>query len=43
MNEFVLGGLVKRRAQLAGDIENTHETCERDITLQLLNLSSGAG
>ena len=25
MNEMVLNGLVKRRAQLAGDIENTHE------------------
>ena len=25
MNEFVFSGLVKRRAQLAGDIENTHE------------------
>jgi hypothetical protein len=25
MNEFVLNGLVKRRAELAGDIENTHE------------------
>jgi hypothetical protein len=26
MNEFVLNGLVKRRAELAGGIENTHET-----------------
>jgi hypothetical protein len=25
MNEFVLNGLVKRCAQIAGDIENTHE------------------
>jgi hypothetical protein len=25
MNEFVLNGLVKRRAQIAHDIENTHE------------------
>jgi len=25
MNEFVLNGLVRRRAQLAGDIENTHD------------------
>ena len=25
MNEFVLNGLVKRRAELAGDIERMHE------------------
>jgi hypothetical protein len=29
MNEFVLSGLVKRRAELAGDIERAHETCGR--------------
>jgi hypothetical protein len=29
MNEFVLNGLVKRRAELAGDIENMHETLRR--------------
>jgi hypothetical protein len=31
MNDFVLNGLVKRRAQLAGDIENTHETLRKMI------------
>src|ERR1700694_824417 len=30
MNEFVLNGLVKRRAQLAGDIENTHDLQSRE-------------
>ena len=29
MNEFVLNGLAKRRAQIAGDIENTHELRRR--------------
>src|SRR5580692_6215745 len=31
MNEFVLSGLVKRRAQLAGDIENTHEALRKMV------------
>jgi hypothetical protein len=34
MNEFVLSGLVKRRAELAGDIERTHEAL-RKIVLDL--------
>jgi hypothetical protein len=29
MSEFVLAGLVKRRAQLAGDIETSMKLCER--------------
>jgi hypothetical protein len=39
MNEFVLSGLVKRRAQLAGDIENTHEAL-RKMVLDLENLDA---
>jgi hypothetical protein len=31
MNELVLAGLVKRRAQLAGDIENTHEAVRKMV------------
>jgi hypothetical protein len=31
MKEFVLDGLVKRRTQLTGDIENTHEALRRMI------------
>ena len=30
MNSFVINGLVKRRAELAGDIEKTHETLSLD-------------
>ena len=29
MNKFVLSGLVKRRAELAGDIESTHEALRK--------------
>jgi hypothetical protein len=29
MNEFVANGLVERRAELAGDIENMHETLRK--------------
>ena len=39
MNEFVLNGLVKRRAQLAGDIENTHEAL-RKMVLDLESLDA---
>src|ERR1700731_1279783 len=39
MNEFVLSGLVKRRAQLAGDIENTHEAL-RKMVLDLESLDA---
>jgi len=39
VNEFVLSGLVKRRAQLAGDIENTHEAL-RKMVLDLENLDA---
>lgn len=39
MNEFVLNGLVKRRAQLAGDIENAHETL-RKMVLDLESLDA---
>jgi hypothetical protein len=39
MNELVLNGLVKRRAQLAGDIENTHETL-RKLVLDLESLDA---
>ena len=31
MNAFVVSGLVKRRAQLAGDIEKAHESLRRMI------------
>jgi hypothetical protein len=31
MNEFVLNGLVKRRAELADDIENTHEALRKMV------------
>jgi hypothetical protein len=39
MNELVLNGLVKRRAQLAGDIENTHEAL-RKMVLDLASLDA---
>ena len=39
MNAFVLSGLVKRRAQLAGDIENTHEAL-RKMVLDLESLDA---
>jgi hypothetical protein len=39
MNEFVLSGLVKRRAELAGDIENTHEAL-RKMALDLESLDA---
>jgi hypothetical protein len=39
MNEFVLNGLVKRRAELAGDIENTHEAL-RKMVLDLESLDA---
>src|SRR5258706_852769 len=39
MNEFVIGGLVKRRAALAGEIEATHETL-RKMVLDLENLDA---
>lgn len=39
MNTFVLGGLVERRAKLAGDIENTHEAL-RKMVLDLESLDA---
>jgi hypothetical protein len=39
MNEFVLNGPVKRHAQLAGDIENTHEAL-RKMVLDLESLNA---
>src|ERR1700704_4708582 len=39
MNEFVLNGLVKRRAELAGDIENTPEAL-RKMVLDLESLDA---
>src|ERR1700681_987560 len=39
MNEFVLSGLVKRRAELAGDIERTHEAL-RKMVLDLENIDA---
>jgi hypothetical protein len=39
VNAFVLSGLVKRRAQLAGDIENTHEAL-RKMVLDLESLDA---
>jgi hypothetical protein len=39
MNEFVISGLVKRRAALAGEIEATHETL-RKMVLDLENLDA---
>jgi hypothetical protein len=38
MSEHVLSGLVKRRAQLAGDIELTHEAL-RKMVLDLESLA----
>lgn len=31
MNEFVLSGLVKRRAELSGDIQRVHETLRKMV------------
>lgn len=39
MNAFVISGLVKRRAELAGDIERTHEQL-RQMVLDLENLDA---
>lgn len=39
MNAFVVSGLVKRRAQLAGDIEKAHEAL-RQMILDLENLDA---
>jgi hypothetical protein len=39
MNSFVLAGLVKRRAELAGDIENTHAKL-RQLVADLENLDA---
>jgi hypothetical protein len=32
MNAFVVNGLVKRRAELAGEIERTHESLRKMLT-----------
>jgi hypothetical protein len=39
MNAFVVSGLIKRRAQLAGDIEKAHESLRR-MVLDLENLDA---
>jgi hypothetical protein len=39
MNAFVVSGLIKRRAELAGTIEKTHETL-RQMVLDLENLDA---
>jgi hypothetical protein len=39
MNAFVLSGLIKRRAELAGDIEKTHEAL-RKMVLDLENIDA---
>jgi hypothetical protein len=39
MNAFVVSGLVKRRAELAGDIEKAHESLRR-MVLDLENLDA---
>lgn len=39
MSKIVLGGLVKRRAELAGDIERTHEAL-RKMVLDLESLDA---
>ena len=39
MNAFVVSGLVKRRAQIAGDIEKAHEALRR-MVLDLENLDA---
>jgi hypothetical protein len=39
MNAFVVSGLVKRPAELAGDIEKTHEAL-RKMVLDLENLDA---
>jgi hypothetical protein len=39
MNAFVISGLIKRRAQLAGDIEKAHESL-RQMVLDLENLDA---
>ncbi len=41
MNSFVINGLVKRRTELAGDIEKTHETL-RKMVLDLESLDATA-
>jgi hypothetical protein len=38
MNEFLLSGLVRRRAELAGDIERAHEAL-RKMVLDLESLA----
>jgi hypothetical protein len=39
MNAFVVSGLIKRRAELAGEIERTHEAL-RKMVLDLENLDA---
>ena len=39
MNDYVVSGLVKRRAELAGEIERTHEAL-RKMVLSLENLDA---
>jgi len=39
MTDYVLTGLVKRRAELAGDIERTHEALRAKV-IQLENLDA---
>lgn len=39
MNAFVVSGLIKRRAELAGDIEKAHD-CLRKMVLDLENLDA---
>ena len=39
MNSFVIAGLVKHRAELAGEIENTHATL-RQLVIDLENLDA---
>jgi hypothetical protein len=39
MNAFVVSGLVKRRAELAGEIERTHEALHK-MVLDLENLDA---
>jgi hypothetical protein len=39
MNAFVVSGLIKRRAELAGDVEDAHEALGR-MVLDLENLDA---
>jgi|GraSoiStandDraft_12_1057312.scaffolds.fasta_scaffold572966_2 hypothetical protein len=43
MNAFVVSGLIKRRAELAGDIEKAHEALRKMVLGDERNLKPGSG